>query len=388
MYTISIRNSYDLKELDIVELHSMLKTCELEMSQDSKILNNKKGAGIIEESVNVKFSEASSLEPIIGPNALFDLDTFLQTFSHADVDAEAKLSLDKGKEKEDNDYRVSFRRPSIDPPFIVESSSAADTNTATTSNVSNFDFDTEQDIPTKEENDSDDVQEDIDTEDVQTEEVRITSLGIARFNDNESSRLLILALKKRGFNVYEEEKKEEEPLQIIPILSWELLGKIWQFVITYQNGIQEYLPIDKIVTLVPNDLKALLKIPLKNGDGDEEKREQCFRNEDNHDSSDVGETPADTEVPLAQSQIPISKWYYDQDLKKFGIKWLEFTFSTFSELVDLSVLSPVELKLLRLMPMSSTTEEGTKFSERIRQSTWTVKGQEEAVPFFTYVPTT
>ncbi|KAI3774182.1 hypothetical protein L1987_48727 [Smallanthus sonchifolius] len=45
MYTISIRNSYDLKKLDLVELHGMLKTYELEMSQYNKLLNNtKKGA--------------------------------------------------------------------------------------------------------------------------------------------------------------------------------------------------------------------------------------------------------------------------------------------------------------------------------------------------------
>ncbi|KAI3742610.1 hypothetical protein L1987_60298 [Smallanthus sonchifolius] len=42
MYTISIRNSYDLKNLDLVELHGMLKTYELEMSQDIKIMNKKK----------------------------------------------------------------------------------------------------------------------------------------------------------------------------------------------------------------------------------------------------------------------------------------------------------------------------------------------------------
>ncbi|KAI3774827.1 hypothetical protein L1987_49389 [Smallanthus sonchifolius] len=42
MYTISIKNSYDLKKLDSVELHGILKTYELEMSQDSKLLSNAK----------------------------------------------------------------------------------------------------------------------------------------------------------------------------------------------------------------------------------------------------------------------------------------------------------------------------------------------------------
>ncbi|KAI3775834.1 hypothetical protein L1987_45588 [Smallanthus sonchifolius] len=47
MYTIFIRNSYDPKKLDLVELHGMLKTYDLEMSQDSKLLNNvKKGVGV------------------------------------------------------------------------------------------------------------------------------------------------------------------------------------------------------------------------------------------------------------------------------------------------------------------------------------------------------
>ncbi|KAI3776342.1 hypothetical protein L1987_46119 [Smallanthus sonchifolius] len=42
MYTIFISNSFDLTKLDLVELHVMLKTYELEMSQDSKLLNNAK----------------------------------------------------------------------------------------------------------------------------------------------------------------------------------------------------------------------------------------------------------------------------------------------------------------------------------------------------------
>ncbi|KAI3802300.1 hypothetical protein L1987_30430 [Smallanthus sonchifolius] len=79
------------------------------------------------------FLEASSLEPINGPDALFDRDTFLHTCCH--VDAETN------------------------------------TNIAITTNVSNFD--TEQNILIKEDNDFEDVQEDNDTEDVQTEEVVI-----------------------------------------------------------------------------------------------------------------------------------------------------------------------------------------------------------------------
>ncbi|KAI3774059.1 hypothetical protein L1987_48602 [Smallanthus sonchifolius] len=67
------------------------------------------------------------------------------------------------KEKEkDIDYRVSFRRPSIDPPFVVESSSVATANDVAQNTVSNFDIDaeenTEQNIPT-----------DDDTKDVHTE---------------------------------------------------------------------------------------------------------------------------------------------------------------------------------------------------------------------------
>ncbi|KAI3783313.1 hypothetical protein L1987_42391 [Smallanthus sonchifolius] len=163
---------------------------------------------------------------------------------------------------------------------------------------------------------------------------KIVSLGIDIFNDSESARLLIQALKKKVFNVHEEEKKEEEPLEVIPIVSWELLGKTGQFLITYQNGVQEYLSADRIVTLVPDDMRALLKIPLKNdsndqmgefvkdamhrqldglsfsestqGDENEEKKEQFFGNEDDPDSNDIGESPADNEVPLTQSQTLIS----------------------------------------------------------------------------------
>ncbi|KAI3819261.1 hypothetical protein L1987_13087 [Smallanthus sonchifolius] len=40
MYNIYVRNS--LKKLDLVEFHGMLKTYELEMCQDSKMLNNTK----------------------------------------------------------------------------------------------------------------------------------------------------------------------------------------------------------------------------------------------------------------------------------------------------------------------------------------------------------
>ncbi|KAI3798048.1 hypothetical protein L1987_33315 [Smallanthus sonchifolius] len=188
---------------------------------------------------------------------------------------------------------------------------------------------------------------------------KIVSLGIDRFNDSERVRLMIQALTKKGFNVYEEKEKEEEPLEVIPIVSCELLGKIGQFLITYQNGVQEYLSADRIVTLVPDDLKALLKIPLKNDSND-----KYFGNENDPDSSDVGESSADNEVPLAQSQTLISEWYYDQELKKFVIKRLDFTFSIFSELVDLSVLSLAELKLLSLMPMSSTTEEDGNYELR------------------------
>ncbi|KAI3815234.1 hypothetical protein L1987_14895 [Smallanthus sonchifolius] len=254
MYTISIRNSYDLKNLDLVELHGMLKTYELEMSQDSNIMNNKKGAEVSTPSAaffvpsastttdgssscsnselsrneafmtndseyestsktllgytpyypksepkivgtsklqNVKFVKGQTEMGSSSKNnrqrnfnetnknksvrkfakqaqvyekpqskfpkrkidlrennvpmsclicgklghlamnchynsyALFDLDSFQQTFSHADVGAKGNLFPVKEKEK-DIDYRVSFRRPSIDPPFVAESSSVAD----------------------------------------------------------------------------------------------------------------------------------------------------------------------------------------------------------------------------------------------------------------------
>ncbi|KAI3798041.1 hypothetical protein L1987_33307 [Smallanthus sonchifolius] len=159
---------------------------------------------------------------------------------------------------------------------------------------------------------------------------KIVSLGIDRFNDSERVRLLLQALKKKGFSVYEEKEKEEEPLEVIPTVSCELLGKT----------------------------------ESTQGDEDEEKKGQYFGNEDDPDSSDVGESLADNEVPLAQSQTLISEWYYDQELKKFVIKRLDFTFSTFSELVDLSVLFLAELKLLSLMPMSSTTEEDGNYELR------------------------
>ncbi|KAI3808170.1 hypothetical protein L1987_24116 [Smallanthus sonchifolius] len=204
---------------------------------------------------------------------------------------------------------------------------------------------------------------------------KIVSLGIDRFNDSESARLLIRVLKER-----------------------------------------EYLSVDRIITLVPDDLRALLKIPLNNDSNDqmgeyvkdamhkqldslsssessqeeedEGKKEKFFGDEDHPNSSENDEVGVDTKVPLAESQVPISEWYYDLELKKFVIKRLDFTYSVFSNLVDLSLLSPTELKLLRLMPLSTTTEEGTKLQERIRQSVWTIRGQEDAVPVSVYVPIT
>ncbi|KAI3810984.1 hypothetical protein L1987_20697 [Smallanthus sonchifolius] len=224
------------------------------------------------------------------------------------------------------------------------------------------------------------------TEELKASSPHQSTARVELFNDSESARLLIQALKKKGFNVREEEKKEEELLEIVPIVSWEQHGKTGKFLIVYQNGVQEYLSADRIVTLVLDDLRAILKIPLKNDsnneigefikdamhrqlgslsssesseeEGDKEKEEKFFGNEEEPDSNDNNEILADTEVPLDKSQVPISEWYYDQELKKFVIKRLDFTYFVFSEFVDLSVLSPVELKLLSLMPMSTTTEEG------------------------------
>ncbi|KAI3825230.1 hypothetical protein L1987_06708 [Smallanthus sonchifolius] len=192
---------------------------------------------------------------------------------------------------------------------------------------------------------------------------KIVSLGIERLTNSESARLLIHVIKERGFSVREEEKKERDPLEIIPIVSWELLGKTGKFLIIYQNGVQEYLSADRIITLVPDDLRALLKIPLRNDSNDqmgEYVKDAMHKQLDNDpDSSDKDEVAVDTEVLLAESQVPISEWYYDLVLKKFVIKRLDFTYSVFSNLVDLCVLSPTELKLLSLMPISTTTEEGT-----------------------------
>ncbi|KAI3825003.1 hypothetical protein L1987_06478 [Smallanthus sonchifolius] len=130
---------------------------------------------------------------------------------------------------------------------------------------------------------------------------KLTSLGVDRFNENESAKRLMKALKFKGYTGYEANK----------------------------NGVKEYISTDRIVTLVPDDLKALLRIPLKNeandevgdfliktmerklevqssfesleGDGDEEEEDKwSFRND--HRSSDNDEEPADTEVPLAQSK--------------------------------------------------------------------------------------
>ncbi|KAI3825246.1 hypothetical protein L1987_06727 [Smallanthus sonchifolius] len=64
---------------------------------------------------------------------------------------------------------------------------------------------------------------------------KITSLGIDKYNENESAKRLI-----------------------------EALNKIEKFVITYQNGVQEYLSAGRIVTLVHVDLQVLLKFHLKN----------------------------------------------------------------------------------------------------------------------------
>ncbi|KAI3774180.1 hypothetical protein L1987_48725 [Smallanthus sonchifolius] len=64
---------------------------------------------------------------------------------------------------------------------------------------------------------------------------KITGLRIDRFNENESSKMLIKVLKQRGFIVYEENKVQEEPLEIVHIVTWELLSKTEQFIITYHN---------------------------------------------------------------------------------------------------------------------------------------------------------
>ncbi|KAI3821679.1 hypothetical protein L1987_09248 [Smallanthus sonchifolius] len=96
------------------------------------------------------------------------------------------------------------------------------------------------------------------------------SLCIDRFNESESARLLIQALKKRGFSVREEEKKEEEPFETVPILD------------------------------------SLSSLESSEEEGDEEKEENFFGNEEESDSNDNNEIPADTEVPLTKSQVPIS----------------------------------------------------------------------------------
>ncbi|KAI3775835.1 hypothetical protein L1987_45589 [Smallanthus sonchifolius] len=212
---------------------------------------------------------------------------------------------------------------------------------------------------------------------------KIMSLGIDRYNESESAKILIEALKLKGLSGYEMKKVvDEDHIEIIPIVSWELLSKIEKFVITYQNGVQEYLSVDRIVTLVHAYLQALVNIPLKNefidklgefvtsmihrqledlssgessrNDEKEEEKEPFFGNEDEPDSSDKDDDPIETEVPLS--------------LKKFVIKRMDFTFSAFPELVDLSVLSNAELKLLTLLPISSETEEGNKLIEKIRHA--------------------
>ncbi|KAI3811035.1 hypothetical protein L1987_20750 [Smallanthus sonchifolius] len=99
-------------------------------------------------------------------------------------------------------------------------------------------------------------------------------------------------------------------------------------------------------------------------EGDKEKEEKFFGNEEEPDSSDNNEIHADTEVPLAKSQVP---------MKRFVIKRLDFTYSTFSELVDLSVLSPDELKLLSLMPMSTTTKEYADGYYQVKRETGVVE---------------
>ncbi|KAI3704325.1 hypothetical protein L1987_74543 [Smallanthus sonchifolius] len=174
---------------------------------------------------------------------------------------------------------------------------------------------------------------------------KIMSLDIDRHNESESAKILIEALKLKGLSGYEMKKVvDEDPIEMIPIISWELLSKIEKFVITYQNGVQEYLSGDRIVTLVPTDLQALVNFPPKNESKDklgEFVTKPFFGNEDELDSSDKDDDPIETEVPFAQSNVPISEWF---------------------------VLSTVKLKLLTLLPMSSETEEGNKLIEKIRQS--------------------
>ncbi|KAI3824935.1 hypothetical protein L1987_06408 [Smallanthus sonchifolius] len=56
---------------------------------------------------------------------------------------------------------------------------------------------------------------------------KIVSLRIDRYNENDSDITLIEALKIKGFTIYERKKVvDDDPLEIIPIVSWELLRKM------------------------------------------------------------------------------------------------------------------------------------------------------------------
>ncbi|KAI3774540.1 hypothetical protein L1987_49098 [Smallanthus sonchifolius] len=110
------------------------------------------------------------------------------------------------------------------------------------------------------------------------------------------------------------EQVDDTPIEHTPTVSWEYLSKMERFIITFQNGKSETLFVDRLVSLVPDDLQALIDLPLINelkylfgdyvielikrkledlssddnlGDNESEESSQFFRNEKEEDSSDT-----------------------------------------------------------------------------------------------------
>ncbi|KAI3815513.1 hypothetical protein L1987_15184 [Smallanthus sonchifolius] len=214
---------------------------------------------------------------------------------------------------------------------------------------------------------------------------KIMSLGIDRYNESESANRLIEALKLKGFSRYEKKKVvDDDPIEIISIVSWELLSKMMKFLITYQNGVQEYLSADRIVTRVLTDLQALIGFPLKNESNDkfgdfmidlihrkledvssegssrkdeDEEEEQFFGNEDEPDNSEKDDDPVETKVPLAQS-----KEYLDGN---FVMKRENGSSETFNS--D-NLLCMDERSLLNLADISMVNQEKNDKANNIEQT--------------------
>ncbi|KAI3810657.1 hypothetical protein L1987_20279 [Smallanthus sonchifolius] len=152
------------------------------------------------------------------------------------------------------------------------------------------------------------------------------------------------------------EETKDSPSQLTP--------PIRRYVIKRDdNSIETFKCISNVLKLPDSDLQKITSLGIdrqldglsssesSKGDEEEEEEEPLFGNENDPDSSDNDEKLVDSEVALAHLKVPISKCY------------------------RASYRCPQKLK------------KGAKLLEKIRQSVWTISGQEKVAPISTYIPT-